>query len=661
MKGKEKELLQLLIKAHGDFLTSKYLASHMSISDRTVRSYLSNIKELLSKNGADIESKQGKGYSLVINDRLLFDKFLNKVDHRMNFSMIDTDYSEASERQKFILNRLLLEDEVIILDKLSKEMFFSKSTLNKDINEIKEIIEPYNLKLAKKSKKEIYIEGKERNKRHFILEYFFGNSYLDTVKKYIDFNNFFNQISFQELTIIILDECRQEKIKLSDYIIQNLVLHLSLSIKRILVGSEIKDLGIDLDINNSTEYEVAKRIIKRIEESINIKFPKEEVAYLALHLMSKSSISGYKSCDILEAELDQALEVMEEETGYPLSSDINLKNGLLDHIRPMLVRLERNIVQDNPLLSEIVKNYQATFELTKKRLGEISSLRKYTINDGEWAYLTLHLMAAIEKYKENQKIKTLIICATGYGSAQLLKTRVEKEFSNYLTIVDVLGYYEICEESLRDAELIISSISLSSMVFKVPVVHVSVFLNSEDTYSIRNIISSLNNKDKKIMLENNSNAERNEQIFDSQLSKEMFEIFEGENISKKCILDELLAKASQSEREDYKERMIEQINQRESMGQILFSETVAVPHPVLPVGMTTKVAIGVIPKGFSWNDEYANVKFVFLISPSYIENENLISITKAIVKLVESENLQNDILQDITFEHFRNNFLRLID
>lgn len=361
MKGKEKELLQLLIKAHGDFLTSKYLASHLSISDRTVRSYLSNIKELLSKNGADIESKQGKGYSLVINDRLLFDKFLNKVDHRMNFSMIDTDYSEASERQKFILNRLLLEDEVIILDKLSQEMFFSKSTLNKDINEIKEIIDPYNLKLAKKSKKEIYIAGKERNKRHFILEYFFGNSYLDTVKKYIDFNNFFNQISFQELTIIILDECRQEKIKLSDYIIQNLVLHLSLSIKRILVGSEIKDLGIDLDINNSIEYEVAKRIIKRIEESINIKFPKEEVAYLALHLMSKSSISGYKSCDILESELDQALEIMEKETGYPLSSDINLKNGLLDHIRPMLVRLERNIVQDNPLLSEIVKNYQATF------------------------------------------------------------------------------------------------------------------------------------------------------------------------------------------------------------------------------------------------------------------------------------------------------------
>lgn len=36
-----------------------------------------------------------------------------------------------------------------------------------------------------------------------------------------------------------------------------------------------------------------------------------------------------------------------------------------------------------------------------------------------------HFMAAKERYKEQRKYNVLVICATGYGSAQMLKSRIK--------------------------------------------------------------------------------------------------------------------------------------------------------------------------------------------------------------------------------------------
>ncbi len=81
----------------------------------------------------------------------------------------------------------------------------------------------------------------------------------------------------------------------------------------------------------------------------------------------------------------------------------------------------------------------------------------------------------IGKERATHKLHALIICATGYGSAQLLKNRVVSEFGKNITVVNVKGYYEINETTLKGIDLIISSIDLSTMFFKIPVLHVSIF------------------------------------------------------------------------------------------------------------------------------------------------------------------------------------------
>lgn len=106
--------------------------------------------------------------------------------------------------------------------------------------------------------------------------------------------------------------------------------------------------------------------------------------------------------------------------------------------------------------------------------------------------------------------------------------------------------------------------------------------------------------------------------------------------------------------------MRKQIQQRENMGQIIFSDTVAVPHPAVPVGIETKVAVALIPSGMQW-DQYQEIHFVFLVLPSYIENEGITVVTKAIVRLVDQLKVQQEILAEPIFENFSSKFIKLIE
>ena len=105
--------------------------------------------------------------------------------------------------------------------------------------------------------------------------------------------------------------------------------------------------------------------------------------------------------------------------------------------------------------------------------------------------------------------------------------------------------------------------------------------------------------------------------------------------------------------------MRKQIQQRENMGQIIFSDTVAVPHPAVPVGIETKVAVALIPSGMQW-DQYQEIH-LFLVSPSYVENEGITVVTKAIVRLVDQLKVQQEILAEPIFENFSSKFIKLIE
>ncbi|MEQ9809308.1 BglG family transcription antiterminator [Streptococcus jiangjianxini] len=660
LSKKEMSLMDFLMKQRSTFVSSEDIGHQLGMSDRTVRKYLSQLSDTIVGHGASIISKRGYGYQLAVDDQAMFELFWqNLLAAKRNVKDV-LQIEEAEDRKHYILNKLFFEDKQQSLKSLAKELFISRTTLNNVLSLIRESLLPYGLTLLT-NKQMITVLGSEADMRRFIMDYFFVNSFDESMSAMVE-HYFVSTINFPELTIFVIDECRNANLKLSDFIIQNLVLHIALMLQRIRLGYPLKSFNSADVIESSEEYRVAKRILKRVEEAYGISFPKEEANYIALHLTVKNSsvnpaTTGF-STGLIEYHLKEKFVEASQLIAVPFYLDNDLLNGLTAHMTPLLSRLKNKIQMTNPLTEQLKQDYPAVFEMTKHVFKDMPELSPYQVTDDEWAYITLHLMAAIERYSNKNKLNVLVVCATGYGSALMLKNRLEKEFGGSLQIVDAISYYELSEKRLQSIDLIISSISLSNLMFLTPVINVSVFLNNEDIARIRSYLSeeaslSYNSREQKKLSD-----EKACQIADEMFVSKRFFYFEQE-LSKAEVLETMVNSLEESRDDQFVEQFLKQMELRESYSPIVYGNTLAFPHPSSAMSLSEQVVVGIFKQPLQWNEEHY-VSFIFLLSPSKGSNPYLKHLSPSLVDFVEQTDLQEQLLASPTVNNVKKIFIPLI-
>lgn len=656
LNKKEKQIIQYLTKDKEQFVTSKELAAHMGCSDRTIRTYYKTLVEKLDNHsGLDLISKQGYGYKLDILDDDAYADFLEENhinDHHFNYQSV----TDINDRYNFLLNKLLFEQNEIYFDDLADELFVSRSTLSSDFKKIREKFKPYHLKIESKANKGVYVMGQERDKRRFIMDYFIDSGFINTMHSYVD-NELLNQrISFEELTIIVLDECREGGLKLSDFVIQNLVIHIALAIRRITEGFRISKVSDDeVVLRGLAERRVAENILKRVSVSTGIHFPIEEVDYITLHLVSKGHGNSCHISEVLQEQVRQELIDSIDQINPSVKNDFQLIEGLLAHLSTMYIRLQGKVVMENPLTAEIQANYRDMYQLAERVVSNMPTFSPYTLSPNEIAYIALHFMAAKERYKEQRKYNVLVICATGYGSAQMLKSRIENELGNLVSITDVIGYYEINDEKLKGIDFIVSSIDLSNLMFNIPVFTVSVFLNDEELKDIKQGIAHLNTSMANV--EDHQAELSVKDVFDDYFSEDYF--FLMSDATKEDVLKKLAESISVNENDQFEKRLLDMMKQREAMSSIVFGENIAVPHPLKAVGSKHHFAVAIVKNGVKWDEQYPSIKIIFLMSMSIHDNDGLPELTSAIVDLVDNPKLQEQMLACQSFDEFKKIFLSI--
>lgn len=652
LNSKEKIILQYLYQHQDGFSTSKVLAEHLSYTDRTIRTYIKKMLSEISEeeSGFTIVSKQGYGYRLQITDNEKYHQFLSR--NQLNFGY---DYSDATNRYKQILNKLIFEEECILFDDLADQLFVSRSTLSHDFKIIRQQLATYDLSIESKPYKGVYVVGEERQKRRFIIDYFYSDQFYQNIQHFMAGEEYFGlSLTFEEITIVILDECRDFHLNLSDYVIQNLVIHLGLAIQRYQKGFKISPISID---NNkyAKELSVATKIANRLSNRLGPenKLPDEEITYIALHLISKSQSEGLSNRDILRQELVEVLEKTDSQYNYQFSNDFSLIEGLLTHLEVLIERVQHNIHMDNPLLDDIKNSYFDVFKLTQSMLSYFSIFQSYNLSDSEMAYVALHLMASIERQKEKQKLNVLVICATGYGSAQMLKNRIKNELGQYVSIADVIGYYELDSQKLQGIDVIMSTIDLSNLVFKIPVITVSVFLTEQEVKTVKQRIAYLHpsQRQSKGISEKNSL----EKYFDRYFSEEQFLVVD--SAEKSSILSELVSKMELGGLEK-SEEFSKLIESREHLSTFVFDKDIAVPHPLKPISDKAMIAVAIIKNGTYWEDGYEKIRLVFLVNPSVHSNDGLKTITNRLVDLVDLPEVKENLIAAPNFEAFKQIFLQ---
>ena len=659
LSKRETQILKLLFDHRHTYLTSQEIASGIDVSNRTARKYLHLLEDALKKEAvATIDAKQGNGYQLKIEDSKKFDVFyLNEVKEQSTSKDITT-IQESNDRQYYILNRLFFEQSAVYVDAIADELFVSRSTISNDLVEIKKLITPYQIELQSKSNKGIFVVGNEQNIRHFIMNYFFMDRLHDNLFAFSMYANLLEGISVEEIVIIVLDECRESQLKLSDFIVYNLVLHIGLAIKRIQNGF-LMDIQAPIAFDeDSIEYQTALKILARIEQAMGLTFSSEEADFIALHLKNKITAKTiFQKADATEAEIRsqllETLKAIDQDTPFDLEHDTILIDGLMIHFIPLLTRLQNNSSIENPLLEEIKSQYPDLYELTVNYFSKMPIFSSYRMTEGEWAYLAIHITAAVERYFNDQKTHVLVICATGLGSSQMIKNRLEREFGSRILIEKVISYYEIAEQDLSQIDLVISSINLGNIVLNAPIVNVSVFLGEEDIKKINHEISSTKGGHFNTCEENKQveMVEEKVELIKRSFQSELF-YFADKRLTKETVLKELIGKIEAVEQNDLQESFLNQLKLRESYSSVVFSEFMAVPHPIEALTNEGYVAVAVVPEGIDWSEEYQKIQLVFLLSPDKLGKFEIDKVSQMLVEIMEDDSFRKALAFSDTFDNF---------
>ena len=273
MDRRMKQILDIL--SDGNYYTAEMLAEAIHTGTKTVRNLLKDINQEIETEGAGIHSKYGVGYYLHIMDQKAFEAYSLGIYAHMADEYLP---STSEERIQYLLEYLFNSQSYVKLEELSESLYISKRTLTADLKEVEQFLNKFNIRIIRKPNYGIRLQGREFDARLCIASF--------SGKRLHKGNESMDEIA----------ACVSEVLKENDFIItgaayQNLVVHLYIAISRIMECHYVPMPEGPFDhCEEKFEYQIAKNIAKKLEDTFHISFPENEIVYISIHLAGKKVI-----------------------------------------------------------------------------------------------------------------------------------------------------------------------------------------------------------------------------------------------------------------------------------------------------------------------------------------------------------------------------------
>lgn len=457
-------LISFLVNKH-DFADSKELANYFNVSTKTI---YRTVKEI-NRNYTIITAQRGLGYRID-------DLTTPNLDTKLS-----TDLSPS--RSYAIASAILFRHpEVLMFRQIATKFYLSESAFSNELKIINQNLVEFDVSLIRNQGK-IIVSGTEHHIRQALNYMLLSQSKSSDNFEHIE--NIFPEITEYDKDFLMaqITLIQQELgLTLVDPYTINIFSHLYILVRRLRgIGVQINQVIIPEEFEQYPGYyPIAREVIENIANYLGVTVPAIEIKNLLQYIVSLRYIDGKKQNIISRKESDVAK--YPEETllfveyivdNYEFKVAINntkLKYDLCAHVQPMLNRVHANVKIVNPLAKEVKNNYADVFNKIQLITNEYQNITKQQLlSDDEISFLTLYFERSIE---EKPKIKNiLIMCSTGIGTAQLLRTKIKNLFGA-INIVDVLSSFEYINHQSKynhNIDLIVSTVAIPGEV-SVPVV-----------------------------------------------------------------------------------------------------------------------------------------------------------------------------------------------
>ena len=618
MDGRLNRILSVL--SEDLYINMETVADQLEVSERTARTLVSQLDELLCRNGAAIERRRGLGLRLCVKEPERYQEF---IKGRTSALLPET----GKERIEFILARLFADASGVKAEELCERLYISRKTLSLDLKGVEQYLNKHHLALERKPYYGLKIQGDEFSIRLCMSAAFY--EFSDQWFKEI-YHTFWDGEQIRNEILSSVKQCGETIYEMD---IPNIVLQVQIALYRwgrgcVIPLEEMKHS----DLLHEGDIRAARLCAEGLKEAFGICLPVPEIKYMAIQLLGKKKIlAGDRSSVFIDMEINQLvnrmLESVKQTYNLDLASDFDLNTSLRLHMVSLRIRLQYRLKMDNPILKEIKEVYSFPYAVAAHASTVLSEYFHTIVPEAEIGYLALCFALSLKRQdRQRYKRNILLVCASGSGSAKLFEYRFREMFGDYLDRVEACDIGSLASWDFSNIDYVFSTVPVKTAI-PVPVCQVQYFFDRHNAGEVERLLKS-------------SRKGGIRSYFDRSL---FFTNIKGN--SREEILHELCGRIRRVR--ELPPDFEDSVRKRENLMQTDFCPQIAIPHPYQPVTKDTFVCVALLEKPVLWH--IYEVQVVFLLSVS-VNKENLEEFYRIAPSFMMDEGCMNHLLETRSYD-----------
>lgn len=180
--------------------------------------------------------------------------------------------------------------------------------------------------------------------------------------------------------------------ELNETIHIGLIDHLAIAMKRLKNKEQINNpFIVEIETLYSVEFEMAKKIVNKLQDKYEIDFPEGEIGFITLHIHSARNGKMLSNSIKYSYLSNKIIIYIEEKFNSKIDKRYLDYARFLSHVRFTIERVLTDTVLKNDLTEIIKKSYPISYEIAEGASKIIEETLDKKVCDDEVAYIAMHV------------------------------------------------------------------------------------------------------------------------------------------------------------------------------------------------------------------------------------------------------------------------------
>ena len=412
---------------HAGPVHQQLLSHELAISERTLRKDLAEINDALAASGCSIRHQRNHGYYIAGEDRKAIKAMILKNEKYSEF-LPQNDY----QRKMYILFTLLWASHPVSLNRISEDIFVSKTTVYNDFQSIRQrLLQDFQISLHVSKSNGYRLDCDEVMKRRILSKVIADHKkrYKYLMKMFVKYDIYYHD-QYTQLIDVIYQWAKENGIMVSTMDVINFALEIQICYRRFRDGFCISGY--------LEQPKVQHFPLEEINRIMQTELSKTEADYLLSTLNHKAFLIPYlpKKLDDFKQITQDILQMIDAVMGKPmLFSQAEIQDFEI-FLSSLVKSLSNQIHQE--MITELVVHqaYPFYYELAYNMQPILSKHTDYVLTSGDQEHITLYLVSMIQ-YRKRQ-IKVMIISDYTNILLKLFLKKLTYFFGQQLDIIGVV-------------------------------------------------------------------------------------------------------------------------------------------------------------------------------------------------------------------------------